>query len=157
MTEDKGSKDSNEDKTLETARASLDQSVDEMPDDISSALAAARQRAMQRATSADSTSPEIDRSNVVEGHFSSKRNRMVWGGAMAASCAALTLSLVLQQSGTDASLPLNLEGSLAFDEEDSMLILAEMDETEWGLVQELEFALWLSEFGDEAAAADFSG
>ena len=151
MTEDK---DSNENRTLEAARASLDKSVDDMPQNLSAALAAARQNALEAGSNAETTEKE---SNVVPLRPALDRSKMVWGGAIAASCAALALTLVLRQPGEEF-LPLDAGDSFALQEaEDSMFLLTEMDETEWDLVQELEFALWLSEFGDEASAADFSG
>jgi hypothetical protein len=154
-----------EDKALEAARQSLDQSVDKMPEDLSAALVAARQRALGAHSAAGSDNETSAPSNVFQLRSSFGRNRMLWGGAIAASCAALTLTLVLRQPGGDEFLPVGSGDSFTLDTQDylledaegSVLLLAEMDETEWDLVQELEFALWLSEFGDEASAADISG
>lgn len=154
MTDDK------ESKVLDAARKSLDQSVDDISDDLSATLAAARQRAINAgpSTEANNTETTNDESKIVQLRPSWNRNRIVWGGAIAASCAALSLTLVLRQPGADEFLPLDAADSFALgDTQESIFLIAEMDETEWDLVQELEFALWLSEFGDEATAADFSG
>lgn len=147
-------RDDRENKVLGSARESLDQSVEQMPEDLSAKLAAARAKAMASAENPDGA--DLD-SKVVSIQSRIDKNRLVWGGAIAASCAALTLTLALWQPSGEDFLLLDGEGSYALDAENSMLILTEMDNTEWELVQELEFALWLSEFGDEASATDFSG
>lgn len=150
--------DDRESKVLAAANESLDQSVDTMPDELTSALAAARAKALASVESSDAGGADkSEGSKVVQLRAPLGRTGLVWGGAIAASCAALTLSFVLRQPGSEL-LPLDVgvEGTYALEAEDSMLFLAEMDNTEWELVQELEFALWLSEFGDEASA-DFSG
>jgi hypothetical protein len=136
------------------ARRALDDHLDKLPEDITSALAAARKKALESAAAGESAQPTAK-------IYSFNRRQMAWSGAIAASVTALALTLALQPPGADTPL-----------EADYLLTLAELedlDDTEWALVQDLEFALWLSteglsteglsteglnELGDEAFATE---
>lgn len=125
------------------ARSALDQNLDELPEDITSALAAARAKALRAAE--DGSSQKTARI------YRFDRAKVIWSGAIAASVTALALTLSLQQPGTE--LPADADYLLTLAE------LESLDETEWALVQDLEFALWLSNEGlsvleDEAFAIE---
>lgn len=134
----------NEDKsrTEQAARSALDQNQQELPEHITSALAAARRKAMLAAESEQVSKPSAK-------IYAFDRPKLVWSGAIAASVTALALSLALQNPTTDIPV-----------EADYLLTLAELeglDDTEWQLVQDLEFALWLSELGEDALAIEPQG
>ena len=117
------------------ARDVLDQNSQDLPEEITSALSAARMRAMEAARAQDGS--EKPSAKI----YSFTQTRVVWSGAIAASVTALALTLALQQPGAD----------LPTESADYLLSLAELeslDDTEWALVQDLEFALWLSELGE---------
>jgi hypothetical protein len=120
----------------QAARSALDQNMQELPEDIASALAAARKMAIQSAEqSEDSNQPTAALFNLRSYQFD--RPKMIWSGAIAASVTALALTLALQQPGAD--FPVEADYLLTLTE------LESLDDTEWALVQDLEFALWLSE------------
>lgn len=76
--------------------------------------------------------------------FPRQYKKIFWSGAVAASVTAIALTVVLKQP--TAALP--------FETADSLLFLTEMDETDWQVVQDLEFTLWLSELSDDQLTTD---
>jgi|SaaInl5LU_22_DNA_1037371.scaffolds.fasta_scaffold02042_12 hypothetical protein len=129
--------------TERAANEALDQTLQQLPEDITSALAAARQKAI--ASAADESSVKTTATI-----YQFDRPKMMWSGAIAASVTALALTLSLQQPGVD--LPVNnADDLLSFTE------IGVLDETEWELVQDLEFALWLSQLSDDALTTDPQG
>lgn len=149
----------------------LDQSLEGTPEHISKALEAARQKAMSKAQSDEAAQQtEPGPSNIIP--IYRRKAPVYWGGAIAASVTAVAISLALKQPAltTDPTSPIELAsptisptemGQLAVrngveDSANSFLVLTDMDDTEWQLIQELEFALWLTEFGDEQPTPDSS-
>lgn len=124
--------DTKQSQALDKARGCLDDSVDTMPAELSARLAQVRSQAMSSST--------VDQPS---GRPFFIKNQWIWSGAIAASCVALAITFGLRQPGPDSMELLQPET------EESLLLLADMDETDWQLVQELEFALWLSEYGDD--------
>ncbi len=129
-------------KTEHMAREALDQNLRQIPEEITSALEAARKKALATAQE-DSV-----QSGARVYHLD--RPKIIWGGAVAASVTALALSIALQQPGQDLPAS-NGEELLGFAE------IGALDETEWALIQDLEFALWLSQLSDDAFATDPQG
>lgn len=135
-------KNEEENRIEQAARRALDQNQQELPDHITSALAAARKKAVLAAESDQTPKPSAR-------IYTFDRPKLVWGGAIAASVTALALSLALQNPASDMPV-----------EADYLLTLAELeslDDTEWQLVQDLEFALWLSELDEDALAIEPQG
>lgn len=124
----------------QAARSALDQNLQELPEGITSALRVARTKALEAASSMDT--PQRTTAKI----YSFDRKKAVWSGAIAASVTALALTLALQNPATGIQA-----------EADYLLSLAELeglDDTEWALVQDLEFALWLSELGPSEQGGD---
>lgn len=123
----------------QATRSALNQNLQELPEDITSALAAARKKALEAAMSMNESGQPRQTNSPTAKIYQFDRNKMIWSGAIAASVTALALTLALQNPGADIPI-----------EADYLLTLAELeslDDTEWALVQDLEFALWLSEMG----------
>ena len=100
------------------AKRALDQSEQQVPDSVRAALAAARSKALAQAAPRP------------------KSNWLTPSLAAAAS-TVLALGIWFATQGPTVNAPL--------DSMELMVSLAELDETEWELVDDLEFAIWLSE------------
>lgn len=110
----------------------------EISESVATGLAEARKLAMAKAA-------ELEQQNKVVA-FPSQRAKIIWSSAIAASVTAIAISLSLQQP--NIGLPLeadNLSESLP----ESLATLTDLDETEWQLIQDLEFALWLSQLTED--------
>lgn len=135
-------KNEEENRTEQASRSALDQNQQALPDHITTALADARKKAM---LTAESEQPPKPTAKI----YAFDRPKLVWSGAIAASVTALALSLALQNPASD--IPVEAEYLLTLAE------LESLDDTEWQLVQDLEFALWLSELGEDALAIEPQG
>lgn len=100
------------------AKRALDQSEQQVPDSVRAALAEARSKALAQAAPRP------------------KSNWLTPSLAAAAS-TVLALGIWFATQGPTVNAPL--------DSMELMVSLAELDETEWELVDDLEFAIWLSE------------
>ena len=114
------------------AKQALDESEQQVSDSVRAALAEARAKALSHAADKRKTNwltPSL--------------------AAAASTVLAVGIWFATQTPGVDAPL----------DGMELMVSLAELDETEWELVDDLEFALWLSEQehldqGDELSYVD---
>ncbi len=130
-------------------KQSLDASVDALPESVRAKLAAARHKAVQAAAANGAPS-----SNVTAIHSKATTNQWskpIW--AIAASlCVMVPLWYASQNltSHTDQVELVALDSPLSAQSTtlsalDIMSTLAELDEEEMELLDNLEFALWLSE------------
>ncbi|WP_028294589.1 hypothetical protein [Oceanobacter kriegii] len=134
----------------------LEQDIDAMPDELSQQLAARRMQAFREAASPLQSS-----------RFGVLRQLGLNGWQAGASMAALaTVALAVwlvagpvpsSDSARTAELALGSEPLTTttdeFTELDMAMALAELDESEWGMLQDLEFAYWLSELPDASNPA----
>ncbi len=119
---------------IETLMAkSLDESLKNLPDSVQAKLAAARQKALLVSQQPAKEQPSKDQ----EDHW----HKPMW--AIAAS-VCLMLPLWYAMNTTNSPLPLQ---STSLTSVDIMFTLAELDDDEMEVVDNLEFALWLSEQG----------
>ncbi len=137
----------------------LDASVDALPESVTKKLAAARQKALLAAaahSSASSTLNSASHSNVTGIHKRTQAkqapqwNKPLW--AVAASLCVMVPLWYANQSVTPSSSvdelvaldsPLSAQ-STTLSALDIMSTLAELDDEEMELLDNLEFALWLS-------------
>ncbi len=112
----------------------LDDSLDSLPNSVKAKLAASRQKALLIHKEQMSKQPLL---NQEEGHW----HKPMW--AIAAS-VCLMLPLWYAVNTTNSPLPLQ---STSLTSVDIMFTLAELDDDEMEVVDNLEFALWLSEQG----------
>ena len=148
--------------TIETAR----QAIDDLPvsESVSAGLTAARSMAMAKARELEAQQLETARpasTKVIS--FPKHYSKFLWPSAAAACASIIALSLALQPQNTEFPAEL-FEASLAEEaangqgagleilEETELLSVAELDETEWELIQNLDFALWLSEQSQDSLA-----
>ncbi len=108
--------------------AVLDRQAQDLPETVTAALAAARKRALEQAG--------VSRARYVP--------RSLWIGSLAAGVMALGLVLFMPERHAQPGV-------------DQLLALAEVSDGEWEAVQDLEFAVWLSELPDEALDDDQRG
>lgn len=108
--------------------AVLDREAQDLPETVTAALAGARKRAVEQAGAS--------RARYVP--------RSLWIGSLAAGVMALGLVLFMPERHTEPGV-------------DQLLALAEVSDGEWEAVQDLEFAVWLSELPDEALDDDRRG
>ena len=137
-------------------KRSLDASLDDLPATVRTKLAAARQQALQAATDKRAASGKVTaihaKANQQQAEATSKRwHKPVW--ALAASlCVMVPLWYVGQNMSSPVGQtelaaqdsPLSAQGT-TLSALDIMSTLAELDEEEMELLDNLEFALWLSE------------
>ena len=136
MTINRDELDSGDQQTLAQARVALDESLDELSPEVLEGLREARLRALA------SVRPRPAIYRLVP------ENRWVWGGALAAGLAVLAVTSIWQDNPE----------LLPTSDAESLLALAELNDTEWQLVQdELEFAYWLSELEEEAFVQENPG
>ncbi len=123
-----------EQRSLEqAAKQALDKSLDELPDRISQQLAAARKQALSQAKQ----KPVVNQS-------------LVWG--MAASVAVASSLWLFQADKAPQNTPVIPLATQTADSADVMLAaieMAEMDEQELAVVEDLEFMYWLSLQNDQ--------
>lgn len=116
-----------DDKTLESQiKRTLDSSVDDLPEPIQARLAQARAEALK--------------ATARKGKVIQFRSNWTKELLAVAACVSLIVPIWLSTSSDHSS-------SDGFPSQglDLMVSLAEMDEEEWELVDDLEFALWLNE------------
>lgn len=107
-----------------TVKAALDDSIDDLPDELSSKLAKIRQEALKPQDRTPLNKPAPSYLNKE------------WMAI--AACISLIIPIWIM------NMP-NLDESLEVQSIDLMVSFAQLDEVEWELVDDLEFALWLSE------------
>ncbi len=138
-------------------KQSLDASVDTLPESVRTKLAAARHKALQAAAANRTTAGNVTGIHKKALQARSKQwHKPVW--AMAAS---LCVMVPLWYASQDSSNPTDVHGLVGLDISttdsplaaqsttlsalDIMSTLAELDDEEMELLDNLEFALWLSE------------
>lgn len=109
------------------ACSAMDNHSQALPEETRSSLAQARSKALQ--------SPR--KSGIRIGGYPMPRASLYLGGAIAASITAVSLNLGLHQAEITPVPENNFLPALTE--------VGELDETEWALIQDLEFALWLAE------------
>ena len=107
-----------------TVKAALDDSIDDLPDELSSKLAQIRQEALKPQDRASLNKPAPS--------FLNKEWMAI------AACISLIIPIWIMNTP-------NLDEPLEVQSIDLMVSFAQLDEVEWELVDDLEFALWLSE------------
>lgn len=116
-----------DDKTLESQiKHSLDSSVDDLPEHIQARLAQARAEALKA---------KAQKGKVIQ--FKSNWTKELLA---VAACVSLIVPIWLNTSSDHST-----SDGLPSQGLDLMVSLAEMDDEEWELVDDLEFALWLNE------------
>ncbi len=107
------------------AKQALDESVKTLPDHVQSQLAKAREQALLAHKEKGQVLP-------FNGHWSKELIAL-------AACVSLIVPIWFGLSSYQSNTVMEPQGL------ELMVSLAEMDEEEWELVDDLEFALWLNE------------
>ena len=141
--------------------AAAGKAIEDLPisESVRASLAAARSSAMAKAAELEAS--KVESAKVVS--FPTNYSKFLWPSAAAACVSIIAVSFAFQPQNTqfpaevfEASFNQEAAVDQEIDTQDlgdtALLTVAELDETEWELILDLDFALWLSEQSQDAFA-----